>query len=124
MNYATLPGSENVGVVNNADFISNTGNTYPIEYDGLSPSQPLTALLDPNLTTHTLTIAIGDTSDNRYGSAVFIEALSAATSACSGIACDPISVYTPPPIPEPETYAMLLAGLGIVGAAARKRKQA
>lgn len=30
----------------------------------------------------------------------------------------------PPPIPEPETYAMLLAGLGLVGAsAARRRKQ-
>lgn len=28
------------------------------------------------------------------------------------------------PVPEPETYAMLLAGLGLVGAAARRRKQA
>lgn len=27
------------------------------------------------------------------------------------------------PIPEPETYAMLLAGLGLVGAAVRRRKQ-
>ena len=26
------------------------------------------------------------------------------------------------PIPEPETYAMLLAGLGLVGAVARRRK--
>lgn len=122
-NYATLPGSENVGVVDNADFISNTDGIYPIEYDGLSPSQSLTALLDPGLTTHTLTIAIGDTGDTVLDSAVFIKALSAATSACSGIACDPISVYKPP-VPEPGTYAMLLAGLGIVGAAARKRKQA
>jgi len=28
------------------------------------------------------------------------------------------------PVPEPETYAMLLAGLGLVGAAVRRRKQA
>ena len=27
------------------------------------------------------------------------------------------------PVPEPETYAMLIAGLGLVGAAARRRKQ-
>ncbi|MTV40968.1 PEPxxWA-CTERM sorting domain-containing protein [Duganella radicis] len=27
-------------------------------------------------------------------------------------------------VPEPETYAMLLAGLGLVGVAARRRKQA
>ncbi|MEO8442045.1 MAG: PEP-CTERM sorting domain-containing protein, partial [Betaproteobacteria bacterium] len=28
-----------------------------------------------------------------------------------------------PTIPEPETYAMLLAGLGFLGFAARRRKQ-
>lgn len=30
----------------------------------------------------------------------------------------------PPPVPEPETYAMLLAGLSFLGFAARRRKQA
>ena len=28
-----------------------------------------------------------------------------------------------PPIPEPETYAMMLAGLGLLGAAIRRRRQ-
>jgi hypothetical protein len=27
------------------------------------------------------------------------------------------------PVPEPETYAMFLAGLGLMGAVARRRKQ-
>jgi len=32
--------------------------------------------------------------------------------------------YETAPVPEPETYAMLLAGLGLVGAVARRRKAA
>ena len=39
---------------------------------------------------------------------------------------DAQSIISPPPpdiIPEPETYAMLLAGLGLLGVAARRRKQ-
>lgn len=32
--------------------------------------------------------------------------------------------YETAPVPEPETYAMLLAGLGLVGAIARRRKSA
>jgi len=33
------------------------------------------------------------------------------------------SVYSLAPVPEPETYAMLLAGLGLIGFTARRRKQ-
>lgn len=32
--------------------------------------------------------------------------------------------YTVTPVPEPETYAMLLAGLGLMGAIARRRNKA
>lgn len=31
---------------------------------------------------------------------------------------------TPPPVPEPESYAMLVAGLGLLAAAARRKNQA
>jgi hypothetical protein len=30
--------------------------------------------------------------------------------------------YVPPPVPEPETYAMMLAGLGMLGFTARRKK--
>lgn len=33
-------------------------------------------------------------------------------------------IYQTAPVPEPETYAMLLAGLGLMGAVARRRRQA
>lgn len=39
----------------------------------------------------------------------------------SGVALDNISVTA---VPEPETYAMLLAGLGLMGAITRRRRQA
>ena len=39
----------------------------------------------------------------------------------SGMALDNVSVTA---VPEPETYAMLLAGLGLMGAVARRRRQA
>jgi len=35
---------------------------------------------------------------------------------------DPINPPSPPPIPEPSTYALILAGLGLVVAAARHRQ--
>nr|WP_315473357.1 choice-of-anchor C family protein [uncultured Rhodoferax sp.] len=38
-----------------------------------------------------------------------------------GVALDNISVSA---VPEPETFAMLLAGLGLIGAAARRKRQA
>jgi hypothetical protein len=39
-----------------------------------------------------------------------------------GMLLDNVSVSVTSPVPEPETYAMLLAGLGLLGFAARRRK--
>jgi hypothetical protein len=35
-----------------------------------------------------------------------------------------LAVTPAPPVPEPETYAMMMAGLGMIGAIARRRKNA
>ncbi len=42
----------------------------------------------------------------------------------SNLAFDNITLSAVSPVPEPGTYAMLLAGLGLVGAMARRRRQA
>lgn len=41
----------------------------------------------------------------------------------SGKLYDNISINTVAPVPEPETYALLLAGLGLVGSVSRRRQQ-
>jgi hypothetical protein len=50
-----------------------------------------------------------------------------ATYDLTNMAQNPISgqyaAYSPAPVPEPETYAMMLAGLGMLGFAAKRRKQ-
>jgi len=44
-------------------------------------------------------------------------------SACCSIGMNAFEVAKVSPVPEPETYAMLLAGLGLMGGVARRRKQ-
>jgi hypothetical protein len=61
--------------------------------------------------------ALGDIKTNTYG--VNIWSVNGASSFGSG--SQDVAVFAP--IPEPETYGMLLAGLGLMGFVARRRRQ-
>lgn len=41
----------------------------------------------------------------------------------TGVAIDDVSVMAAAPVPEPESYAMLVAGLGVLGLMTRRRQQ-
>jgi hypothetical protein len=60
--------------------------------------------------------AIGSNgSFNGFGNPTFVPGI-------LGNALEATPVYLVAPIPEPETYAMMLAGLGLIGFIARRRK--
>lgn len=120
VNYAKFPSGELISNTpgNPTNFITNPvgGGLYGLEYNGVTQVFTVVGLLDDTLATHTITIAVADTNDTIFDSGVFVGALAAGTATGGGI-------VLPPPIPEPETYAMMLAGLGLVGFAARRRKR-
>jgi len=112
VNYALLPDGSVVSV-------RNVGSNYldgkDYGYYGRTDEISITALLDPNRTTHTITIAIADATNTGGLSTVFFGPVAAFNS----------NAVTPtiPAVPEPETWAMLLAGLGIVGATTKNRRR-
>ena len=73
--------SENLNVGN---FVDNTGDTLPIEYDGISSSLTIYGTIQPGAT-NTLRIAIADTGDDILDSGLFISNLQGTQLTGSGI---------------------------------------
>lgn len=98
--------------VNASQFNDNTANTFNTEYDGFSNELNLIGLLDSNLSTHTIKIAIADTSDSSWDSAVFLSNLKAVTTTTNtgGVSS----------VDSPTTFVLFLVGLLLV--ASRKHQ--
>jgi VPDSG-CTERM motif len=112
VNYAKFPNGDLISNTpgNPTNFISNPvgGGLYPIEYNGLTQVFNVVGILDPALTTHTLTIGIADTSDTIFDSGVFIGGLTAGTATGGGGIGVPDAGATLP------LLGIALAGLGIL----------
>lgn len=80
-------------------------------------------LLDP--VTHTNTVIASGGSRGDYvgvdgtNGSLFLTQ----TDSVYRLGCGADCFFTPPPVPEPETYALMLAGLGVLAAATRRRKE-
>lgn len=89
VNYAFFPDNSLVSFVtgvNAANFNDNnvgSGN-YAIEYDGISNRLTVIGLLNQSLITHSIKIAIADTSDTIFDSGVFFGGLTATTTEGGG----------------------------------------
>jgi hypothetical protein len=117
VNYAKFPNGDLISNTpgNPTNFISNPvgSGLYGIEYNGLTQVFTVVGLLDMSLATHTIVIAVADTSDSIFDSGVFIGNLVAGTATGGGI--------NPNPTPEPASLALL--GLGLAGLAAVRRRK-
>jgi len=76
------------------NFINNQSKTLPIEYDGISNVLTITAPVTAGL--NTIKVAVGDTGDSRYDSALWISELGVTGTTSTGIKL----LITPPTNPD------------------------
>ena len=95
----------------NAEF--DADSNFPTAFNGVNPGEWVRFVFNYSGTFASL---LGGINDNSSHVALHVQAIG--TSGES----DWIQTTTPP-VPEPETYALMLAGLGVVGFMARRRRQ-
>jgi len=122
VNFAKFPSGELISNTagNPTNFIFNPvgSGLYGIEYNGLTNVFNVVGILDPNLTEHTITIAIADTSDSIFDSGVFIGNLKTGTASGGG-GIGP----QPPSVPDGGTTLVML-GLALGGMVKLRKKWA
>lgn len=120
VNYAFFPDGSlinfDLGGASAGFYNSNLTNSYAIEWDGLTDILSITGLIDTTLSTHTLKIAIADTSDTIFDSAVYLSSLSGTTSTGGGGIDHP-----PSAVPVPASAPLILAGLAAFGFLRRRK---
>lgn len=141
-NTAASPALVNYGVKAGADLVATlagqsvTADNWIAPAISLSGGQSKTLIVDPVTTYQSLTFSlpsdlsgfIGNGTVSAGLSAESLQKLTAGGSASLGtnLTVDGYALvtytYEVAAVPEPETYAMLLAGLGLVGAIARRRR--
>ncbi|WP_229634116.1 choice-of-anchor E domain-containing protein [Duganella qianjiadongensis] len=138
------PGTEWFSVKTGADMTASVGGKSLVTGNWVTPGYLLASGATVNDTLQTQTVSqalnftqtadlaqfIGHGSYSASLSAISDQELTAGGNARYGtdVTVDGYAkvtyTYTTLPVPEPETYAMLLAGLGLVGVVARRRKSA
>lgn len=74
VNFAEFPSGDLIGNNDDTQFIDNPvgSGLYDIEYNGITPRFTIIGEVDPGLTTHTVLIALADTSDDIFDSGAFV----------------------------------------------------
>lgn len=92
-----------------------------LEYDGVVNRLTITGILDELLTTHSIKIAIGDTSDTIFDSGVFVANLMGGTATGGGGIDTGGGSST---VPAPATIPLMALALGALGFLRRRKRSA
>jgi len=101
-------------------------NTALVNFSLVSNADGIVGSADDQVVKSTTAVNGADTLSLTYGASpggnYYLSVMGITSGSSGGIYNGAISVAAPAPVPEPETWAMMIAGLGAVGFLARRRK--